>query len=59
MRQNTPLRAERSFEFIKQTEGNWVFLSLFPNFLNLFTIDPKGYKNFKTSTIAGSAILKN
>jgi len=54
-----PLRAERSFEFIKKAEGNWDFVQVSRNFLNLFRIISNHFKNANASTIAGYAFLKN
>jgi hypothetical protein len=53
-----PLRAERSFEFIKKAEGNWDSVQVLPNFLNLFRIISNHFKNSNASTIAGYSILK-
>jgi len=55
---NPPPRAERSFEFIKKAEGNWDFVQVLRNFLNLFRIISNHFKNANASTIAGYSILK-
>ncbi|HEY5915767.1 MAG TPA: hypothetical protein VIU13_00120, partial [Chryseolinea sp.] len=52
------IRAERSFEFIKKAEGNWDFVKVLRNFLNLFRIISNHFKNANTSTIAVYSILK-
>ena len=51
-------RAERGFEFIKQTEGNWEFVPLLRNFLNLFRNISNCFKIDNASTIALRPILK-
>jgi hypothetical protein len=51
-------RAERGFEFIKQTEGNWEFVPLLRNFLNLFRNISNRFKIDNASTIALQPILK-
>jgi hypothetical protein len=53
-----PLRAERGFEFTKQTERYWGDLQVWRNFLNLFTIYSASFKNANASTIAALTILK-
>jgi len=59
LKNSPPVRAERSFEFIKKAEGNWDFVQVSRNYLNLFRIISYHFKNANASTIAGYSILKN